>query len=41
MKKNFTFKVNDEEIEDNQLYGIHDEERPLGKGETIIAQWSF
>ena len=40
-KKNFTIEVNDEEIEDNQLDWIHDEEIPLGKGEQIIAPWSF
>lgn len=40
-KKNFTIEVNDEEIEDNQLDWIRDEEIPLGKGEQIIAQWSF
>lgn len=40
-KNDIIFEFTDEENEDNQIDGFRDEEIPLGKDDSIIAQRSF
>jgi len=40
-KNEITLEFIDEESKENQIDGFHEEEIPLGKDDSILAQWSF
>lgn len=40
-KNEISLQFTDEESKENQIDGFHEEEIPLGKDDSILAQWSF